>query len=180
MLTREEYNYYKGKVLNYFDKSNIVLTETEKEKIEIADFGLERLEEFGLQLIEYVNTERVCSKDLVLLPAQTCPEHKHPDIGESPGKEETFRCRYGKVFLYVSGEDTLNPKSSVPKDKKQYFTVWNEVVLSPGKQFTIPPNTLHWFQAGKEGAVISEFSTQSTDENDIFTDPCVQRAPEIK
>ena len=32
------------------------------------------------------------------------------------------------------------------------------------------PNTKHWFQAGDEGAVISEFSTTSTDETDKFTD----------
>jgi D-lyxose ketol-isomerase len=55
-----------------------------------------------------------------------------------------------------------------------------EVVLQPGDQFTIPPNTLHWFQAGPEGAVVSEFSTHSTDENDIFTDPRIRREPEVK
>jgi D-lyxose ketol-isomerase len=34
---------------------------------------------------------------------------------------------------------------------------------------------LHWFQAGPEGAVISEFSTQSRDEADVFTDPRIVR-----
>ena len=42
----------------------------------------------------------------------------------------------------------------------------------------IMPDTLHWFQAGDQGAVISEFSTRSTDENDIFTDPRIQRVPD--
>jgi D-lyxose ketol-isomerase len=32
--------------------------------------------------------------------------------------------------------------------------VWNEIVLMPGDQFTIPRNTLHWFQSGDEGAVV--------------------------
>jgi len=41
------------------------------------------------------------------------------------------------------------------------------------------PNTLHWFQAGPEGAVISEFSTRSRDEADIFSDPDIKRIPEI-
>jgi len=180
MLSKEEYNYYKKKVLNFFDESNIILSEKEKENIEIADFGLERLNEFGLQLIEYINTERVCSKDLVLFPKQICPEHIHPDIGGLPGKEETFRCRYGQVYLYINGKFTPDPKASIPKDKKKYFTVWHEISLHPGEQFTIPPNTLHWFQSGKEGAIISEFSTKSTDENDIFTDPHIQRIPKIK
>ncbi len=41
------------------------------------------------------------------------------------------------------------------------------------------PNTPHWFQAGDEGAVVSEFSTRSRDESDIFTDPQIQRAPQV-
>jgi len=37
----------------------------------------------------------------------------------------------------------------------------------------------HWFQDGPEGAVVSVFSTRSTDEYDLFTDPEIRRAPEI-
>ena len=55
------------------------------------------------------------------------------------------------------------------------YTVWREIVLDPGEQHTIPPGTLHWFQAGLEGAVVSEFSTESRDELDVFTDPEVGR-----
>jgi D-lyxose ketol-isomerase len=51
------------------------------------------------------------------------------------------------------------------------YTVWHEIVLDPGAQHTIPPGTLHWFQAGPDGAVVSEFSTESRDELDVFTDP---------
>jgi D-lyxose ketol-isomerase len=50
-------------------------------------------------------------------------------------------------------------------------------VLRPGEQFTVPPNTRHWFQAGPDGAVVSEFSTQSRDDLDVFTDPEISRAP---
>ena len=39
----------------------------------------------------------------------------------------------------------------------------------------VPPNTLHWFQAGPEGAIVSEFSTQSRDDLDVFTDPDIAR-----
>lgn len=42
------------------------------------------------------------------------------------------------------------------------------------------PNTRHWFQAGDEGAVISEFSTKSYDEYDIFTDPRIKRLPSVE
>ena len=45
----------------------------------------------------------------------------------------------------------------------------------PGEQHTIPPDTLHWFQAGPDGAVVSEFSSTSRDELDVFTDADVRR-----
>jgi len=54
---------------------------------------------------------------------------------------------------------------------------WGFVVLAPGEQFTIPPDPLHWFQAGAEGAVVSEFSSTSRDELDGFTDPRIIRIP---
>ena len=59
------------------------------------------------------------------------------------------------------------------------MSVFHEIVLHPGEQYTIMPETWHWFQAGPEGAVISEFSTRSTDETDVFTDPRLVRATVI-
>jgi len=50
-----------------------------------------------------------------------------------------------------------------------------EIVLRPGEQCTIPPNTLHWFEAGDEGAIVSEFSTTSRDSLDVFTDSRIVR-----
>jgi D-lyxose ketol-isomerase len=129
-----------------------------------------------LQLVTYVNTNRVCAKELVLLPGQTFPEHRHPPVGGGPGKEETFRCRWGTLYLYVPGEVEPRPLARPPAHRLANFTVWHEIVLHPGDQFTLPPDTLHWFQAGPEGAVVSEFSTHSDDDSDIFTDPDVQRA----
>jgi D-lyxose ketol-isomerase len=180
MLSREEFNQIKTETLAYFQKANIRLTDNEIERIEVADFGLNRIKELGLQLIEYVNTERCCAKDLVLLPRQTCPEHLHPPVGESPGKEETFRCRLGTVYLYVPGPTTENPRAIIPEDKQDTFTIWNEIILKEGEQYTLHPNTLHWFQAGEEGAIVSEFSTKSTDENDIFTDKSIERIPVVE
>jgi len=135
--------------------AGIVLRPDERGAIEVADFGLGRHDEIGLQIVVYVNTERVCAKELVLFPGQTCPEHRHPPVADDPGKEETFRCRTGLVRLHVEGE--------------------GEIVLRPGDQHTIPPDTLHWFQAGEDGAVVSEFSTRSRDETDVFTDPRIRR-----
>jgi D-lyxose ketol-isomerase len=179
MITKREWEKAQQRVLDYFKRASIALTPKEIKNIEIADFGLGRLEEFGLQLVVYINTERICAKEMVLFPYQICPEHKHPPIKTLAGKEETFRCRWGKVYLYIPGEATKNPFGRVPLDKKPYFNVWKEIKLSPGEQYTISPDTLHWFQGGEEGAIVSEFSTRSVDEKDIFTDPHIDRIPRI-
>src|SRR3954451_1836807 len=88
-------------------EAGIVLTQTERERIEIADFGLGDLDRYGLQIVVYVNTDRVCAKELVLFPGQECPEHRHPPVGDEPGKEETFRVRAGSVTLWVDGHGEL-------------------------------------------------------------------------
>lgn len=177
MITRKEFENVKKKALEYLGKAHIALTDKEKENIEIADLGLGQIEKIGIQIITYINTYRYCAKEIVLLPDQTCPEHKHPDHDGQKGKEETFRCRYGKVYLFVEGEE--NKRHVNPPDK-EHFTVFHEIALKPGEQYTIPPNTLHWFKAGKSGAIISEFSSHSDDASDVFTDPRIKRIPEMK
>ena len=133
--------------------AGIVLTE--RDELEITDLGLGRFEEVGLSLVVYENNDRYCAKELVLLSHQLCPEHRHPPVGADPGKQETFRVRTGEVTLFVAGH--------------------GEMTLRPGDQFTIPPDTLHWFRAGDDGAVVSEFSSPSRDEYDVFTDPKIVR-----
>jgi D-lyxose ketol-isomerase len=159
--------------------AGIALTEAEAAQIEVADMGLGHLEDEGLQLITYINTDRYCAKELVILPGQTCPEHRHPSVQGEPGKQETFRCRWGEVWLYVEGAPAEHIRARVPPESKDYYTVLHEVVLKPGEQYTIPPDTLHWFQAGPEGAVVSEFSSRSRDDYDVFTNPSIRRQPVI-
>jgi D-lyxose ketol-isomerase len=174
-ITTEERKKYQQIAQSYFDRAGIVVTDAERAQIEIAELGLGEYEQTGVALLVYVNTERVCAKELVLMPGQTCPQHFHPAVGELAGKEETFRCRWGEMYLYVPGEPTPNPKATPPQHRRQYYTVWHEIILRPGDQYTLPPETWHWFQGGPEGAIVSEFSTRSTDENDLFTDPEIRR-----
>lgn len=180
MISREEFIHAQERTKEYLSRAGIAITPEEAANIEVADFGLNELERTGLELVVYVNTDRVCAKELVLFPRQTCPEHRHPPVGGEPGKEETFRCRWGQVYLYVPGEPAANPKAAPPPGRENTYTVWHEIILNPGDQYTLPPDTLHWFQAGDEGAVVSEFSTRSRDESDIFTDPDIRRAPEVR
>jgi D-lyxose ketol-isomerase len=159
-------------------KAGIVLTPAEEDGMEVADLGLNALDRYGLEIVTYINNGRYCAKELVLFPGQTCPEHIHPPLGpKNPGKQETFRCRFGTVYLHIPGEPTPGSKAKIPARDKKYFTAAREIILRPGDQVTIPPETKHWFQAGSEGAVISEFSSTSIDEEDIFTDPRIRRMP---
>jgi D-lyxose ketol-isomerase len=179
MLDKQEYEQAVQRTLAFFDKAQIILTEDERNHIEVADFGLGDLAKVGLQLITYINTDRVCAKEMVIFPHQTCPEHRHPERNGLQGKEETFRCRYGTVYLYVEGVRTENPHCKVPLGFEKNYTVFREIILAPGEQHTLHPNTRHWFQAGPEGAIVSEFSTHSDDASDIFTDGSLIRIPEV-
>jgi D-lyxose ketol-isomerase len=164
------------RTIEMLDRAGIVITELEKQSVEIADLGVGDLERVGIEVVQYINNDRYCAKELVLFPWQICLEHRHPKVSDNnPGKMETFRCRWGEVYLYTEGDPTPDPKARVPETYLPHLNVWNEIILMPGEQYTIPKNTLHWFQAGAEGCVVSEFSSASTDENDVFTDPRVRR-----
>jgi D-lyxose ketol-isomerase len=178
MIGKKEYEQARGRAVGFYHQAGIVLTEKEKQAIEVADFGLGDLGRIGLEVLVYVNTSRVCAKELVMFPGQTCPEHRHPTRGGVPGKEETFRCRWGRVYLYVSGAPGT-PQLDGLQAYRQHLSVAHEIVLDPGDQYTLMPDTLHWFRGGAEGAVVSEFSTTSTDEQDVFTDPRIGRFTKI-
>jgi D-lyxose ketol-isomerase len=159
VITRAELERARAEAAERLAAAGIAVTDAERERIEVADFGLGDLARTGLQLLVYVNTDRYCAKELVLFPGQACPEHRHPPFEGGPGKEETFRCRAGEVVLHVEGA--------------------GEIVLRPGEQHTIPPDTLHWFRAGPDGAVVTEFSSASRDELDVFTDPRIERSTRV-
>ncbi len=177
MIKRSAVRAHQQRAADILQRAGILIRPDET--IEIAEFGLGEFERSGLALVVYVNTDRYCGKELVLFPRQTCPEHLHPRVGEDPGKMETFRCRWGEVYLYLEGPREGSISGIVPNGSEAHYTVFHEIVLKPGQQHTIPPGTKHWFQAGPDGAVVTEFSSTSRDESDIFTDPRIKRIPEI-
>lgn len=177
MITRKEIKIAQERAANMLQQAGIVITPEESRKIEVVELGLGELYKTGLEIVVYENNDRYCAKELVMFPRQTCPEHRHPPVVGRAGKMETFRCRWGRAWLYVPGEPTPNYHGRPPLGSEQYYTVFHEIALNPGDQFTIPSDTLHWFQAGDEGAIVSEFSSTSRDESDVFTDPRIRRVP---
>jgi D-lyxose ketol-isomerase len=156
-------------------KTAIAIHPDEMKRIEVADFGLSKLETFGAQILTLVNTDKIAAKLIAMHPHQIMPEHWHPQVGDYVGKEETIRCEWGELFLYTPGEASPAPRAVVPVAKRAVFTQWHERILHPADQVRFPPNTAHWFQAGEQGAVVWSFSTKVIDIQDRFTDPQIQR-----
>lgn len=67
-MKHADYEAYVSHALTYYEKASIILTDEEKQHVEIADFGLGNVDEVGLEILTYINTERVCAKEMVLTP----------------------------------------------------------------------------------------------------------------
>ncbi len=176
-LTPEKREWARLRALEYFDKAHIYLTDSERENIEVADMGMGRIEEYGIQIHNYLNTKRVAAKEMVLFPYQICPEQMHPPFDGTPGKEETFRVRWGTLYIYTEGEPVDKDKmfAKIPEGKEDTFHVFHEIKLEIGMQYTMEPGITHWIVGGPEGCVVSEFSTHNRDDLDYYSDPEVAR-----
>ena len=178
MIKKSEYEAVQKRAAEMIENSGIFITEEEKTKIEVVDFGLNHLEIEGAQILTLFSTERVSAKIIALFPNQTEPEHWHPEVGMTPGKEETLRVVSGVVRFGIPGDNTVDSKV-LPKGKEEYYTVRHEVILEPGDQLTLAPGTKHWFQALEEGAVMYTISSCVRDLLDKFSDPIVKRITKI-
>jgi len=165
-----------GVAVDLLRKSGIAIRSEEVSSVYLKDFGLGEFEETGITVLQFVDTRLVNVKLMILLPGQTCPEHRHRPVEDYPGKEETFRCQWGECYLHVPGPPTPYPKAVPPASRQDHYTVWHEIGLRPGDQYAAPSDTLHWFQAGPEGAVVWSFCSRVVVGADKFTDPQVRSA----
>ena len=178
MITRQQQEAARRRAAEMIRRAGIHITDREADGVEVADFGLGRLDAEGVQVLTLVQTERISVKVLVLFPDQTEPEHWHPPVGSDPGKEETVRVVAGTVYFYVPGENTFK-EGFLVAGKEHRYTMRREVVLRPGDQITLAPGVKHWFQARAEGAVMYSFSTIARDAQDQFTDPDIVRITKV-
>ena len=118
-MTNEQFEKAQLRTLDYLKKAGIAVTQEERENITVFDFDFDDLDNVGLELLVYVNTQRVCAKELILFPHQSCVEHCHPTIGDIPGKEETFRCVWGELYVMMPGEPTANLHASPPAHRRE-------------------------------------------------------------
>ena len=144
----------------------IMLTPEERANVEVAGFGLGNLERQGLELVTYINTDRYCAKELVLFPNQTCRSVCIRRSAGNPAKWRRSR-RHGVVYLYVEGENNGTIQAEVPEGSEAYYTVFHEIELHPGQQYTVPPGTKHR-QAGDNGGMVSSSRARAAT-NSIFS-----------
>lgn len=177
MIRRSEWKKACDWAWNFVKESGFIVKNKEINSIEIADLGLNEFNITGLHIFSLFSTEWVGAKLLILKPNQFFPEHKHPPLEKEkfPGKTEVIRGQWGEFYLVVPGSITCNPKANPPSHRKKYIDIWHEIVIHPGDQYIISPNTWHWFQAGPEGAIVWSISSKLTDVEDKFKDPQVKR-----
>ena len=178
MIPRSVYDAVCRESLELIDKSGVVITDAERSRIEVVDFGLGDLRREGVQIVTLFATDRVSAKILVMLPNQTEPEHWHPPVHDDPGKEEHIRGLWGRCRFYIPGEDTISD-GFIVEGKDDVYTLRHEVIVERGDQLELPAGVPHWFQGGPEGAVFYSISTAVRDGLDGFTDPKVVRQTQI-
>lgn len=151
-MKKEIANVFRKKAIELYNKAHIVLNPEEQKNIELVDLGLNEFEKTGLSIVVYINTDYYCAKEMALLPNQTCPEHTHRPMRKIGymGKQETFRCRYGKIYLYVEGKSSSNPVCKPPLGSEKYYTVWHEIVLNPANSILLHPIRFIGFKPEKK------------------------------
>ena len=126
MITRSAYERARRRAGEMVREAGILARPDELDAIEVADLGLSMLDAIGLQIMTLVNTPAIGAKVLVLLPGQVFAEHRHPPLGDYAGKEETFRCQWGELYLYVPGKRRRPGHTPYPR---------------PSGRATLPPPT---------------------------------------
>lgn len=179
MIKRKTYIEVKKRSAALIDKAGLSFTAEEKNKIDVADFGLSDIYKEGVQILTFFDTDRIAGKLLILLSDQTEPEHWHPAIGNNPGKQEIIRALWGELRFYIPGVNNMK-FGFIPEGQESNFTVRHEIIMKPGDQLVLEPGTKHWFQAGPEGALLYSFSTTVCDIKDCFTDPKIVRTTVIE
>ncbi len=148
-------------------QSGYTVLPSEWEHLMILDFGLGDFSQEGLAYIDLVATKILRVALLILLPMQTLPQHSHPTYDGCSGKEETIRVLHGETKVYVPGK-VNNREMIIPSGKAQNYTARHEIRLQAGEQYTIKPNTPHWFQSGEEGSVSLTFQNRVDESKNVF------------
>lgn len=148
-------------------------------KWDITDFGLGRLNEAGLVLINLADEPEYCEKLMYARKGQQTPLHAHRQ------KKEDIICRHGRLALELWGqvpaENARGTAFTVNINAEPRTLANGEVIeLNAGERITLTPGIYHAFWPATDDCIIGEVSTANDDAHDnFFIDPDVGRYPEI-
>ncbi len=153
-------------------RAGFVLSQEERDSIQVVvfrDFSYS-----AVAAIDLIMHPRYGARLIIWLPNQKMVEHWHPDVNGNPGKEETLRVLWGRVYGYRQGVPSAGARERIPRGEDHSFMSRHEVLLGPGEQWTLEPHEKHWFVAGPEGAVALEISSTVRDSHDRLTDTALE------
>lgn len=164
----------------YFDflqRHNYPLSQNLRENMWVSDFGLGNFVEVGMAGMFWINDQKnnYTALEMILLPGQMIPQHKHVATDIAAPKMESWHVRYGCTHTYGEGQPTTSMAVTIPESQVPYVTVRHETTLRVGEIAGIKkPLELHWQKACEEGAIMTEYSTFHDGNAVKFTDPHIK------
>lgn len=138
---RERINKIIDKVFGVLKKGHVVVPSTSRCDIS-HHYGIDKFEETGTVLIDYINRE-YCKKYLVMLPGQKHPSHFHKE------KEESFIVLCGQLDVVYDGK---------------------KVSMHRGDVMTVERGVRHSFSS-PDGSVFEEISTTHINNDSYYDNP---------
>ncbi len=131
------------------------------ENLWVADFNSNKFTEVGVGGYVFVNDNKYgySSCELLLLPGQILPEHKHVATEICGPKMETWAFRHGSVVSIKEGGETPGIQERLPESV--VHSRLEENLGTGDVSGTTVEAGWHWMKAGPEGAVFTEYSTYS-------------------
>ena len=149
---------------------------------DVTDFGLGKLQEFGLVLVNLAEEPEYCEKLMYARNGMATPEHAHArkkeDIIVRRGEMKiTLTLGPGPGPVALPGPRIPYKLNGVARDARPGF----EVILKAGERITLLPGVYHEFVPTAEGTIIGEVSTANDDLHDnFFTNPEVGRYASVE
>ena len=167
----------------YFDmmkKLGYPVSENLRKNMWVSDFALGDFPNVGMGGIFWAheNKNGVFGHEIILLPNQMLIEHWHVAGGGLPAKNECWQARAGQTYCFgEEGEDSSKfPNVKIPESQKNFVTV-NKVECADSKKGNVVwLNRLearHFMIAGPEGAVVTEYGSYHSNDNNRYTNPKV-------
>lgn len=151
-----------------------------RENMWVSDFALGNFPAVGMGGIFWAqeNVHGVFGHEILLLPNQMLIEHYHVAGNGLPAKNECWQARAGTSYCFgENGEDASKyPDVKVPESQKKFITV-NKVSVADAKKGNVVwmgrIGARHYQIAGPEGAVVTEYGTFHSNDNNRYTNPSV-------